>query len=523
MKDSAGRYVYVNDRFETLFQIRSDDLLGNSDLKWLSPDIAEHVRENDLFVLQTQKTVELLEVVPTPDGVMRDWMVVKFPYTSPSGEKFVGGVAMDVTSQKDAEREIRRLHDDLEMLFDHSPDVIVRFDRNYRHLYANRALEVATRVPVEQFIGRTSREVGAPPDFCDKWEAVLREVFESGENRELEFTVESWRGPRSHQACLTPEHDSEGNVQSVVVVSRDITARINAEAQLRRSEKLFRELIESSPGFVCTHDEKGTLLSVNASAARAIGIPAEQLIGRYMGEMIPPENKAGFQAYLKRVWEKGSDDGVMEVYNLSRQKRIWKYHNVKLDRAADDPFILGYAQDITDLKDSEDYLRTLSMTDDLTRLYNRRGFLIHGERELKATRSRPDGRSLYMVFADLDGLKAINDEFGHDQGSAAIVQMADILMDSFRGSDIVARLGGDEYAILMTSASEQTEEIINARLQQKIAAYNAASTKPYDLALSIGVYKIDPGKEHVLDELLREADRRMYEQKRLRKSGKQET
>jgi diguanylate cyclase (GGDEF)-like protein len=242
-----------------------------------------------------------------------------------------------------------------------------------------------------------------------------------------------------------------------------------------------------------------------------------------MGEMIPPENKAGFQAYLKRVWEKGSDDGVMEVYNLSRQKRIWKYHNVKLDRAADDPFILGYAQDITDLKDSEDYLRTLSMTDDLTRLYNRRGFLIHGERELKATRSRPDGRSLYMVFADLDGLKAINDEFGHDQGSAAIIQMADILMDSFRGSDIVARLGGDEYAILMTSASEQTEEIINARLQQKIAAYNAASTKPYDLALSIGVYKIDPSKEHVLDELLREADRRMYEQKRLRKSGKQET
>jgi diguanylate cyclase (GGDEF)-like protein len=75
----------------------------------------------------------------------------------------------------------------------------------------------------------------------------------------------------------------------------------------------------------------------------------------------------------------------------------------------------------------------------------------------------------------------------------------------------------------MTSASEHTEEIVNARLQQKIAAYNAASTKPYDLSVSIGVHKIEPGKTLSLDELLREADQRMYQQKRLRKSGRKET
>jgi len=159
-------------------------------------------------------------------------------------------------------------------------------------------------------------------------------------------------------------------------------------------------------------------------------------------------------------------------------------------------------------------LRDLLLIDDLTGLYNRRGFLTFGEQQLKlAYRTK---RALLLIMADLDGMKLINDTFGHLEGDRALIETANILKSTFRGSDIIARIGGDEFAIVAIDAKDHTAEIINSRLRKTLEAYNADNDRPYKLSISIGIARYDPECPCFLEELLVRADQLMYEQKRAR-------
>jgi two-component system cell cycle response regulator len=160
----------------------------------------------------------------------------------------------------------------------------------------------------------------------------------------------------------------------------------------------------------------------------------------------------------------------------------------------------------------EKELRNLALIDDLTGLYNRRGFLTLATQQLKLAYRTASGLSL--VYVDLDGLKWINDTFGHYVGSAALLQTAEILRDTFRDSDIIARLGGDEFTVLVMETSIDSPEIIASRLQEKVAQYNAQRTSPYELSLSVGVASLDPKSPVPIEELIVTADKRMYEHKR---------
>lgn len=107
MKDDAGRYVYVNQTMERLFELKENPILGKTDREWMPQDAARQVGENDCKVLTTNETVETEEIVPTPDGVRRHWMVYKFPFTGASGGRYIGGVAMDITMRKLAEERLQ--------------------------------------------------------------------------------------------------------------------------------------------------------------------------------------------------------------------------------------------------------------------------------------------------------------------------------------------------------------------------------------------------------------------------------
>ncbi|MBC8028872.1 MAG: diguanylate cyclase [Pyrinomonadaceae bacterium] len=163
---------------------------------------------------------------------------------------------------------------------------------------------------------------------------------------------------------------------------------------------------------------------------------------------------------------------------------------------------------------AEEALRELTLTDDLTGLYNQRGFFTVAEHTLKTT-SRSSQPSL-LFYADLDGLKNINDTFGHSEGSLAIVKTAEVLRQTFRTSDILARLGGDEFAIFAQNASRHDISNIVARLEGNLRAVNEQRTQPYQLSLSVGAVLIDPDNNLSLDQLIGKADKAMYVQKRSR-------
>jgi len=156
-------------------------------------------------------------------------------------------------------------------------------------------------------------------------------------------------------------------------------------------------------------------------------------------------------------------------------------------------------------------LNLISFTDELTGLYNRRGFFALADRQLKVANREEKG--MFLISSDLDDLKDINDTLGHMEGDTALSATASILKNSFRESDIIARLGGDEFVIMATENPGITVEILTSRLKSNLVSYNAKGERPYNLSLSIGISYYDPAHPVTIEELLFRADKLMYTDK----------
>lgn len=167
------------------------------------------------------------------------------------------------------------------------------------------------------------------------------------------------------------------------------------------------------------------------------------------------------------------------------------------------------------VRDSEAAYRRLSTIDELTGLPNRRGFSELAEQQLKVACRYC--QPLVLCFADLDGLKSINDRLGHSVGDAAIRAAAGVLRDTFRGSDIVARLAGDEFAVLAIASAQSGVDCALQRLTQNLSRFNA-TPRPFRLDLSLGMARHDVGVAEDLDALLSRADADMYAQKQRKRS-----
>lgn len=156
-------------------------------------------------------------------------------------------------------------------------------------------------------------------------------------------------------------------------------------------------------------------------------------------------------------------------------------------------------------------LKSLSLIDDLTGLYNRRAFLTLADQQVKGAGRLAN--KMALVFADLDDLKQINDRFGHRVGDLALKETAALFSRTFRDSDIVARLGGDEFVVLLVEAGEEDAETVTKRLMINLAEFNANTTVPFQISLSIGFAHYDPAEPGGVEALLERADRLMYLQK----------
>jgi diguanylate cyclase (GGDEF)-like protein/PAS domain S-box-containing protein len=156
-------------------------------------------------------------------------------------------------------------------------------------------------------------------------------------------------------------------------------------------------------------------------------------------------------------------------------------------------------------------LESISLTDDLTGLLNRRGFFTFAQQYLQmASRKRTP---LFLLFLDVDNLKRINDSYGHHMGDAALIRMAKILNKTFRLSDVKGRMGGDEFAVFPIGASLPSVEVSLDRLKKAIAAFNAGKRNPFKLSISLGIACYDHEYPSTIEELLVRADKLMYEQK----------
>lgn len=401
-------------------------------------------------------------------------------------------------------------------------------EENYRNLFenANEAIFVAQDGKLVFLNPRTVIMIGYSPE--EIWSRPFIDfIHPDDRNMVIDRHVRRMKGEEISQVYDFRIIPKEGNVKwvelNVVRINwkgrtatlnflNDITERKKTEEALRESEERYRVLIEkSNDGIALVKGDRH--IFVNQKMAEIFGYDRpEEIIGQPVPMLIYPDDRE-LVVNTNRRRQKG--ESVPDKYEFRGQRK--NRESLHIEASATKTIYQGetvslvYLRDITDRKLAEETLKTLSLKDDLTSLYNRRGFFALADQWLKnAQRTRTE---MLIIFGDLDNLKGINDTFGHKEGDQALVDTSRILKDTFRESDLIARLGGDEFVILAMNSFETSAEKLIQRLKNALKDYNRQTKRSYTLSLSLGVAFFDPRNPCSIDALLAQADQLMYENK----------
>ncbi len=199
---------------------------------------------------------------------------------------------------------------------------------------------------------------------------------------------------------------------------------------------------------------------------------------------------------------------------LDAAKRYADYLRIEVDQRtkelADRTIELEKALDV--VQETSDKLERLSVIDELTGLYNRRGFLTLANQQI-ALKAR-NHKDLLLVFFDIDGMKMINDTLGHSIGDYALVSFANLLKKAFRGADVIARIGGDEFVVLAIECSIREYKKVKSRLDISIEEFNASNHQNFQLSVSAGAAPCDPDSTFTIEQVMEEADDELYKEKK---------
>ncbi len=318
--------------------------------------------------------------------------------------------------------------------------------------------------------------------------------------------VKKGQTPVDISLTICPIMDGK-TITGASVVARDITERKRAAGSLAQQSAAMKASMDGMAiidhGGVCTYlNDAYAKIFGYTNPGRLIGASWEMF---FFGEELHRLK----EQIMPAVWRDGSWRGEAVGLKLDGSPLPLEISISSVDGGG----LVQVVRDITERKKIEETLRNHSLKDDLTGLFNRRGLLKQAAPYFDFARRQRE--SLLLLFIDLDGMKKINDEFGHNEGDNALISTASILNRSFRTSDIIARLGGDEFTVLVTDLNVSKEEAIR-RVNENLQAYNETEKRGIKLSFSIGVATLEPERMTCFEEMLVQADKAMYEQKRLK-------
>lgn len=288
------------------------------------------------------------------------------------------------------------------------------------------------------------------------------------------------------------------------------TAKI--EESLRESEARYRTVIEqSNEGIALVKGERH--IYVNQKMVEIFGYDRpENIIGQPVAMLIHPDDR---ERVIHITLQRQKGEAVPPGYEFKGQRKNGEPIDIEISAAKTtyqgEAVSLVYLKDISDRKRAEEALKNLSLKDDLTGLYNRRGFFTLAEQGLKTAQRM--GTGMMLIFGDLNNMKGINDTFGHKEGDQALVDTSRILKETFRESDIIARIGGDEFVILAMNSLETPAAKPIDRFERILNDHHLQTKRAYTLSMSFGIACFDPQNPCSLEVLLSEADQLMYENK----------
>jgi len=422
--------------------------------------------------------------------------------------RMVGEVFINSLERRRAEQALQSSQEKYRNLVENINDVIFSLDTQGRFTYISPVVEQVASFKVNEMMGKKFADfvyMEDLPEFLKSMRQIL-----SGNVTDHEFRIVNKEGSIRHVRISSRRLMEGGQTIGITGMLSDITERKWAEVLLKRAEEKYRSIFENALEGIFQSTLDGHFIVANPACARILGYASpEELITHNVAlerrYFVDPELYREFQQQLK---EKGVVQKFeAEVYRRDGSK-VWISLNAVAIR---DPnaalqFVEGTIEDITDRKWADDQVRYLSFHDKLTGLYNR----VYFEEELKrldTERQLP----ISLIMGDVNGLKLVNDAFGHQEGDKLLVRIAVILKESCRKEDVIARLGGDEFAIFLPRTSHMVTMGIVERIKM---ACSQASYDPVQLSIALGSVTKDDSNQDIQD-IFKEAEERMYRSKLL--------
>lgn len=410
---------------------------------------------------------------------------------------------VDVTDLKTTQEALLEQKDELDRFFSVNLDLLCIVQTDGRFVRVNKAWETTLGYPISSLIGENILDLIHPDDREPTKEALKR--LESQE--EVVGFVNRYRcqdGSYRHIEWRSKPYGSY-----VYAAARDISQRINIEAQLHLEKEQLKTTLLSVADGVLSTDPNGRITLANQAAGVLLEWKIPEMIGRTLDAVLSISDNEGFPLLnlVDQVVEEGE---VLEMKDYIYMKRSGEHRRIEgsvapvKDRNENITGTVVVFRDVTERVDREKEVEYFSFHDALTGLYNRR-YMEDALLRLDAPRNLP----LTLLFADINGLKLTNDAYGHRMGDALLQMVAEIMKEACRADDILCRIGGDEFALLLPQTNHEQGLAVKERI------FEIAATKTLEpLVISIGVgVATKSTREQSLKEVQSQADQAMYQDK----------
>ena len=491
------RFLTVNPAFEQMTGLKSADILGKT--------VMEVLPDTEPYWIDTYGRVALTgEPIRFENYAVSSDKYFEVSAYQPSPNQFACTFS-DITKRIRAEEETKRILSRLRCLLANSPSPIVIIDEKGRFIEVSAVAKKILRLSEEEPNDKEIFEI-APPEIVEKVLYVLSQPPNDRQFLESIDVFEYEGNKRYFESRLFPIHAPNHSEKLFGYLAIDVTERIVAEHALKESEKKYSSYIENAPYGVFVVNDNGQYVEVNRSACMITGYGREQLLNMSIKDITADESIESAMHHFGKLKRTGYMSTELAYTHKNGSTRWWTVDAVKLSENR----YLGFSSDITEKKDAEADLLHLSNHDFLTGLYNRRFF----EAELKRV-DIPSLLPLSILMGDINGVKLVNDAFGHAEGDRLIADSARIMSECCRSEDTLARIGGDEFAILMPKTDNAAALDILSKIQAALNAFDENAHKDrFKHSVSLGF-----GTKRSIDEdvvqIIKIAEEYMYQRKLL--------
>ncbi|MFW6026610.1 MAG: diguanylate cyclase domain-containing protein [Candidatus Woesearchaeota archaeon] len=498
-------YGAVNQAYSNFLGLKQNRIENNNILDVLDKNEAKRCIKTNKKVFKNKKKIKKEEWVINKNGVKRLLLITKTPsLDEESGEvNFVVCSAKDITSEHRLEQQLRKNKNYLQSIINAVPEIVILLDKkgNYLDVWTSKPEDLVASK--KELLYKNVNEI-LPKEAANKFLKNSSRVLNQNKLQTFEYKLDFDEGKKYFETNLVALDNSENN-NEILATIRNITERKNLEYKLKEQNKLLEGVIDGISDIIGIQKPDHTIIRYNKAGYDFLDKSLAEVKGKKCHELLGQKEECEKCATRKALESKKLEEvekyiPEFEVYLNCRSTPV-------LNKNGEVIYIIEQLRDITERKEQQKKIKKLSFHDQLTGLYNRRYFENEIER-LDNSRKIP----ISIVMGDIDGLKYINDNYGHQMGDKFIEKIGEIFSDSVRDSDIVARVGGDEFSVILPETDNITAKKLCNRIKNTCKNFNKNSSLPEPLKFSLGTAtKTSPNQD--LNKIFNKADQRMYKNK----------